>query len=82
MALKQIYKRGIGRMLVYGVGAWWRQAGERLRTQVLSAQRPALLAITKCYRTTATTAIQVLAGTLLLDLQLDYEYARYKLRKR
>lgn len=37
-----------------------------------SAQRRALLAITKAYRTTSTDALQVIAGKLPLDLEIEW----------
>lgn len=44
-----------------------------MREKLVSAQRPALLSVTRCFRTTSTAAVQVLAGTLPLDLQVEKE---------
>lgn len=65
---KAVYKGGLERILTYACCAWWREATNKMRRKMQSKQRRALLQITKCYRTTSTVALQVLAGTLPIDL--------------
>ena len=45
-----------------------------MQDRLNSAQRLALVAITHCFRTTSTVALQVLAGCLPLDLQVELEF--------
>lgn len=46
-----------------------------IREKLESAQIPALLSITRCFRITDTaTAVQVQTGALPLDLQVEKEY--------
>lgn len=78
---KAVYKGGLERIMTYACGAWCRKPTNKMRRQVQSKQRRALLQITKCYRTTSTVALQVLAGTLPIDLQLDIETAMFQFKK-
>lgn len=57
-------------MSTYGCTFWW-TGTNRMRDNIISSQRMALLDITRCFRTTSTIALQVLAGTLLLDPQVE-----------
>ena len=52
-----------------------------MRDRLNSAQRLALVAITRCFRTTSTIALQVLAGCLPLDLQVELEFNLTQLRR-
>lgn len=79
--LKALYKRGLERMVTYACGAWW-SGSVRQKKALVQAQRLALIALTGCYRTTATSAIQVLAGVLPLDLQVEYEAYISRLRSK
>lgn len=65
--LKHLYKGGIERLATYACSFWWTLSA-RMPDSLVSSQRPALLAITLCSHTTSTAALQVLAGTLPLDL--------------
>ena len=73
VVLKLLYKRGLERIATYACGSWWTDSAV-MRDQLNSAQRLALVAITRCFRTTSTVALQVLAGCLPLDLQVELEY--------
>ena len=71
-------------MASYAVGAWGDKLDVRSTRQVNIAQRQVLLKTTKAYRTTSTLALQVLAGVLPLDLELQLLYMvhRFKLGDR
>ena len=71
-------------MASYAVGAWGDKLDVRSTRQVNIAQRQVLLKTTKAYRTTSTLALQVLAGVLPLDLELQLLYwvHRYKMGDR
>lgn len=45
-----------------------------MRDQLVSIQRLALPAITKCFRTMSMAAVQVLVGALPLDLQVKKKH--------
>lgn len=51
---------------------WW-SSTDRMREKLESAQRPAL-SITRYFRTTSKAAVQVLAGALPIDLQVEKEH--------
>lgn len=50
------------------------QVHSEMKENLESAQRTALLSITRCFRTSGMSAVQVLAGALPLDLQAEKEY--------
>ena len=52
-----------------------------MRDKLNSAQHLALVAITRCFRTTSTVALQVLAGCVPLDLQVELEHNMAQLRR-
>lgn len=79
--VKELYSRGLERRVAYGCGAWWSSPTAKLRLHANKVQRSALLLITKCYRTTSTAALQVLAGILPLDLRLDLENKIFAVRR-
>lgn len=70
--LKHLYKNGIERLATYACNFWWTGTA-CMRDSLVSSQRLALLAITRWFHTTSTTALMVLAGTLSLDLQVEKE---------
>lgn len=78
--LRTLYTGVFVPMLLYAIGSW----GDLLRLDnlkiLLSAQRQALLRITRAYRTTSTIALQVLSGVLPLDILAVECIYRYKVR--
>ena len=66
---KSIYKQVIEPSLLYGCSAWFENT-ERKIASLTSAQRSPLLKITRCFRTTSTKALQVLAGVVPIDLKI------------
>lgn len=70
--LKHIYLRATERLILYAVEIWYRDV-VRINTKLLQIQRIAVLPITKCYKTVATDALNVLAGTVPLDIKAKYE---------
>ncbi|XP_035229158.1 uncharacterized protein LOC118201212 [Stegodyphus dumicola] len=75
--LKELYNRGIERIILYGSPVWW-TGTERVRNKLLQIQRVAMLPITGCYRTVSTTSLQVLAGVTPIDLVAEAETLIYK----
>ena len=60
---------------------WRVRSNRKLAVSFRAAQRPALLALCKAYRTTSTEALCVLAGILPLDYLIMIRAAMYKLRR-
>nr|XP_042906294.1 uncharacterized protein LOC122270937 [Parasteatoda tepidariorum] len=59
--LKQIYLRAIEKKITYGASVWYKN-NVKINKKLNSIQRIPLLNITKCYSTTSTEALQILAG--------------------
>ncbi|BES88315.1 Hypothetical protein NTJ_01122 [Nesidiocoris tenuis] len=57
--------------ILYAAATWWAKPSKKIRDKVQSLQRAALIPLTKAYRTSATAALQVIAGIEPLDLVLD-----------
>ena len=74
LILEKYYQSIFMPMASYAVGAWGDRLDVRGTRQVNNAQRQVLLKITKAYRTTSTAALQVIAGVLPLDLELQHAY--------
>lgn len=68
------YTAILQRQLAYGCPVWfprmWKSHGIR---HLQSAQRSALLLMTRAYRNTSTNALQILTGLPPIDLQLEME---------
>lgn len=78
--LRTLYLGVFVPMILYAVGAWGDLLKNDHRKALISAQRLALLKITRAYRTTSTDALQVIGGFLPLDiLALEYLH-RFKVR--
>ncbi|XP_035219381.1 uncharacterized protein LOC118192494 [Stegodyphus dumicola] len=73
--MKELYKRAIERTAFYACAAWWFPPTVKMRNKANTIQRVALLAMTKCYKTVPTSALQILAGLIPLDIKLDQESA-------
>ena len=68
-------------MASYAVGAWGDRIDVRSTRQITTAQRQILLRITKAYRTASTPALQVVAGVLPLDLELQLAYLIHRFKQ-
>ncbi|XP_035209275.1 uncharacterized protein LOC118183782 [Stegodyphus dumicola] len=75
--LKSLYIRAIERMILYGCPIWY-TGTERVKTKLNQIQRIALLCITKAYTTSPTAGLQILAGTIPLDIKADMEAQFYR----
>ena len=80
-AAKIIYKGVFVPTITYAAAGWWDLCNVSHKRKIISAQRGALLAITRAYSTTSSDALQVIAGALPGDLEVDMAAARYKFRK-
>lgn len=69
---KLVYKAVFVPMMAYGASVWAEKSLCKVhpKRRILAAQRIPLISITKAYRTTSTDALTILAGVLLLDLEL------------
>ncbi|GBP97347.1 Retrovirus-related Pol polyprotein from type-1 retrotransposable element R1 [Eumeta japonica] len=71
LALKIIYRGTFVAVITYAAAVWFRRANLHVvRSALLRAQRPALILLTKAYRSTSTHALPVLAGVLHADLEV------------
>ncbi|GBO00159.1 hypothetical protein AVEN_212418-1 [Araneus ventricosus] len=68
-----LYKTVIESMLAYGAVVWCLDPPVRIKRKLNTIQRPFLLALTGAYRTTATSALQIILGIPPIYLQLQQE---------
>lgn len=80
VTMKQIYFSILEKQITYGTEIWW-NATKRTERLLHTIQRTALLKITRCYKTTSTDALQVLAGIPPVDLICEKLYKLYKLKQ-
>lgn len=78
--MKRIYFSIIEKKITYGAEIWW-NATKRTERLLQTIQRTSLLKITRCYRTTSTAAIQVLAGIPPVDLICEKLHKLHKLKQ-
>ncbi|XP_035221861.1 uncharacterized protein LOC118194766 [Stegodyphus dumicola] len=76
--LKTLYLQAVERMVLYGCPIWY-TGTERQKQKLSQIQRIALLCITKAFSTAPTSALQILAGILPLDLKAKMEAGIYRL---
>lgn len=70
-ALKVLFAGTYVAILTYAAAVWWRSVGRyAVRSTLLRTQRPALILLTKAYRSVSTAALPVLAGVLPADLEV------------
>lgn len=70
-ALKVLYSGTYVATLTYAAAVWYRRSSFIVvRRALLSTQRPALILLTKAYRTCSSAALPVLAGVLPADLEV------------
>ena len=68
-------------ILCYAAASWAAKLNQHQIRKLRSAQRQALLAITRAYRTTFNDALTVLAAQTPIHLVLQERIAIYQLRK-
>ena len=79
--MKILYGGLIKPVASYAAAGWSDLTNERDRRKLRSAQRQALLTLTRAYRTASTDALCVLAGEVPISLLLAQRSAHYRLRK-
>ncbi|GBM40819.1 hypothetical protein AVEN_137323-1 [Araneus ventricosus] len=70
---RMLYKTVIERMFAYGATVWFLNPPIRIKRKLNTIQRPFRLALTGAYRTTATSALQVILRIQPLILQLQQD---------
>lgn len=79
-ALETIYKGVFAPTVCYASAAWYKDGAHSNRI-LEDLHRQALIATTRCYRTTSYEAACVLAGSLPICIQLQVSAAKYHLRR-
>lgn len=80
--LKEIYMQAVQPAMLYGSEIWGERAKDsRITRHLRAAQRMALLAITKAYRTTPTAALQVICGIPPIEIIAQTKYEIKKANK-
>ncbi|XP_057665654.1 uncharacterized protein LOC130899609 [Diorhabda carinulata] len=80
--LRYIYEHAIKPMVLYASEIWGhRYKDSRIIKQLRATERPHILAITKAYRTTPTSALHVLAGVTPLQADAGARWETYTRRK-
>lgn len=70
-ALRVLFSGTYVATLTYAAAVWWRRSSHyAVRSALLRTQRPALVLLTKAYRSVSTAALPVLAGVLPADLEV------------
>ena len=70
-ALKIVYGGTYVPCITYAAAVWWHRAsGFTVSRSLLRSQRPAMVLLTKAYRSVSTPALPVLAGVLPSDLEV------------
>ncbi|XP_063835634.1 uncharacterized protein LOC135084822 [Ostrinia nubilalis] len=70
--LRILYQGTFVATLAYAAACWYeRLSVQSMRTTILRGQRPALVLLTKAYRSVSTAALPVLAGVLPADLEVS-----------
>ncbi|XP_023237932.1 uncharacterized protein LOC111636823 [Centruroides sculpturatus] len=81
-AIAIIYKGAFIPKVTYAAGAWYKAAEKgSIKRKLRSAQRTALLRMTRAYRTTSTEALMVIAGTTPIDMILREKAKAYMCRR-
>lgn len=66
-----LYKSVYIPRIIYGAGIWYPSLTKAAKRKLESAQRRVLLAVTAGYKTVSTRALQVVAGTPPIQLQIE-----------
>lgn len=80
--LKNLYKTVFVPITLYAVGAWGDLLTNTLAAKLERQQRPALIILTRTYRTISTDALQVTARKMPLNITAKIHYYKYKVRKK
>ena len=78
--LTLLYKAIFVPRIAYGAGAWAKYATKADLAKLATAQRAALLTVTRAYRTISTSALLVIAGQPPIEKELQKERLRYAIR--
>lgn len=80
--IRTIYVAVIEPIMTYGAGAWVTASQLQMnRKQLETVQRGFAQKICKAYRTTSLTSVQILSGTLPLDLRIQEAATLYEAKK-
>lgn len=80
-ALRIIYKGLFLALTTYAASTWVDKINVKDWSKLSSAQRFALIAVTRAYRTITVEAAQVIAGELPIKLEVQKRCAKYWIRK-
>lgn len=70
-ALRVLYAGTYVAVITYAAAVWWRRSSHyAVQSKLLRTQRPALVLLTKAYRSVSTAALPVLAAVLPADLEV------------
>lgn len=70
-ALRVLYSGTYVAVVTYAAAVWWRRSSHyAVQSALLRTQRPALVLLTKAYRSVSTAALPVLAAVLPADLEV------------
>ncbi|GBO23145.1 hypothetical protein AVEN_19062-1 [Araneus ventricosus] len=69
----QLYRSVTERTIAHGATAWGRNISYKIKTKLDQIQRPFLLNISGAYRTSPTSALQVITGIMPLPLKIEAE---------
>ncbi|GBN79880.1 hypothetical protein AVEN_209468-1, partial [Araneus ventricosus] len=69
----QLYRSVTERTIAHGATAWGRNITYKIKTKLDRIQRPFLLNISGAYRTSPTSALQVITGIMPLPLKIEAE---------
>lgn len=76
-----MYQALILPIISYGAGAWYKAVEHiHVKRQIYSAQRFALLSLSRACRTVSTVALQVLTGSLPIDIMITIRGIQSKIR--
>ncbi|KAG8230191.1 hypothetical protein J437_LFUL006123 [Ladona fulva] len=76
-----LYKGLVESIILYGAEIWGGTLNKILMKKLLSLQRNMLLLVSKAYRTVSGDALQVITGTLPIDLKVKERIQLYKWKK-
>ena len=80
-ALKIVYKGLFVSIMTYAAPAWIEMLNEKHKRTMILAQRHALIAVTRSYRTISAEAVQILAGAPPIELEAESRTNYYNIRK-
>uniref|UniRef100_A0ABD2WJK8 Reverse transcriptase domain-containing protein n=1 Tax=Trichogramma kaykai TaxID=54128 RepID=A0ABD2WJK8_9HYME len=78
--VKTLYKGVFEPCVLYAVEAWWPLLDSKIERKMNSAQRSPMLRMSRGYATISTDALQVICGTMPLDLEAKCKYYKRLIR--